>query len=197
MDEQQETDLACQLKNGSIDAWNALYETYSRRVWCMVARLMGSQSADIADVVQETFMAAASSTHTYDAGRGSLWSWLGGIARRQVALYYRKQGRQPSGEPGDPTDNRCSTPDDFLAEAELAEIIRGVLRELPSDYESVLTSKYSLQQSIQQMAAQQRCSQEAIRSRLARARRAFRRAMKKHTSEFPEGYIQALTEPPK
>ena len=30
MDEQRETDIACQLKNGSIDAWNALYEAYNQ-----------------------------------------------------------------------------------------------------------------------------------------------------------------------
>lgn len=190
MDEQQETDIACQLKNGSVDAWNALYEAYSRRVWCLVARLMGSRSVDIADVVQETFMAASRSAHTYDATRGSLWFWLGGIARRHVALHYRKQGRQPTGDVGNPADNRCSTPGDCLAEAELAEIVREVLRELPSDYETLLTSKYSRQQSVKQMAAEQRCSQEAVRSRLARARRAFRRAMKKHTPHLPEGYCK-------
>src|SRR5262249_48320365 len=94
MDEQQEREVALGLREGKTDAWRTLYEAYAERVWRSVARLLGPRSADVADVVQETFLAAARSAVTYDAGRGSLWFWLWGIARRHVALHYRKQERQ-------------------------------------------------------------------------------------------------------
>src|SRR6185437_12447852 len=90
MDEQQERDIARGLRAGEADAWRALYDAHAERVWRAVARLMGAQAVDVADVVQETFLAAARSADSYDAARGSLWWWLWGIARRQVA-----QGETP------------------------------------------------------------------------------------------------------
>src|SRR5207248_116660 len=71
----------------------ALYDAFAERVWRGVARLLGPNSADVADVVQETMLAAARSARTFDDGKGSLWVWLWGIARMQVALHYRKQQR--------------------------------------------------------------------------------------------------------
>src|SRR3954451_20271646 len=93
MDEQEAHAVVRGLRAGSADAWRALYDTFAERVWCGVARLLGPHSADVADVVQETMLAAARSARTFDADRGSLWIWLWGIARLQVALHYRKQKR--------------------------------------------------------------------------------------------------------
>ena len=67
--------------------------TPSRSASGAVARLLGPNSADVADVVQETMLAAARSARTYDEVSGSLWNWLWGIARLQVALHFRKQKR--------------------------------------------------------------------------------------------------------
>ena len=93
MDEQQERELARGLRQGEVMAWRALYDAFAERVWRTVARLMGPGSADVADVVQETFLAAARSARTYDPDRGTLWLWLWGIARRHVAVHYRKENR--------------------------------------------------------------------------------------------------------
>src|SRR5262245_60972344 len=93
MDETQEREVARGLREGDADAWRLLYDAYAERVWRAVARLMGAESADVADVVQETFLAAARSATAYDPWRGSLWLWLWGIARHHVALHYRKEKR--------------------------------------------------------------------------------------------------------
>ena len=100
MDDQQEREVARGLQEGKTEAWRALYDAYAKRVWHAVARRMGPGSADVADVVQETFLAAAGSAGGYDATRGSLWLWLSGIARRHVALHYRKQRRHRRVEEG-------------------------------------------------------------------------------------------------
>ena len=93
MDEQQAREVARGLREGRTDAWRALYDAFAPRVWCGVARLLGPASADVADVVQETMIAAARSARTYDAASGSLWNWLWGIARLQTALHFRKRQR--------------------------------------------------------------------------------------------------------
>ena len=72
----------------------ALYDAYAPAVWNAVSRRLGPYSADVADVVQETFLAAASTARNFDRTQGTLWSWLSGIAYHHVAQYFRKQQRQ-------------------------------------------------------------------------------------------------------
>lgn len=183
--------MARGLRRGDVDAWRALYEAYAERVWRTVARLMGPASADVADVVQETFLAAARSAHTYDAARGTLWLWLWGIARRHVALAYRKQERQErvrKARAGLPAGNGEllrwldgeAGPVDVLESAELALLVRATLAELPADYGLLLTAKYLDGLPVEAIAEQERSTSTAVRSKLARARQAFREAFAKH-----------------
>jgi RNA polymerase sigma-70 factor (ECF subfamily) len=193
MDEQTEREVARGLRAGEADAWRALYDAYAERVWRAIARLMGADSADVADVVQETFLAAARSAHAYDAARGSLWLWLWGIARRHVALHYRKEKRHDrlrAAERWLASRNgpvlRClegsdAAPPDVLAAAELATLVRATLTELPDEYESVLTAKYLDGESVEHIARQERSTVTAVRSRLARARQAFRQLLLRST----------------
>lgn len=178
-----EHQLALALGRGETAAWEALYDAHAARVWECIARRVGPSAAEVADIVQETMMAAARSAHTFDPDRGSLWCWLSGIARRQAALFYRQRQTRPlakqaatdEDEPnvawleGDETD-----PADWLASAETADLVRQALAELPADYEILLTGKYFADLSLEQLAAEQNVSLAAINSRIARARRAFR-----------------------
>ncbi len=191
MEEGQQRDIARGLRQGNTEAWHRLYDAYSRRVWGSVARQMGSHSADVADVVQETFLAAARSARNYDASRGSLWLWLSGITRRHVALHFRKQSRHDrlkrAGDRFGPEsvrivhwlENREAAPGDALAAAELSAMVRATLTELPTDYETLLTAKYFDGATVEQIAGLRNCTSTAVRSKLARARRAFRRAFAK------------------
>ncbi|WP_254513021.1 RNA polymerase sigma factor [Anatilimnocola floriformis] len=177
-----ERQLAAALGRGESIAWQALYDAHAARVWDCVARRVGPCAAEVADIVQETMLAAARSAHTFDPERGSLWIWLSGIARRQAALFYRRKQTRPSPRPavddesvdwleGDETD-----PADWLAAGETADLVRQALAELPADYEILLAGKYFADLSLAQLAAESNCTEAALNSRLARARRAFRAA---------------------
>ena len=202
MEAQQERDIARGLCEGNTDAWRALYDAYARRVWQSVARWMGASAADVADVVQETFLAAARSARNYDAARGSLWVWLCGIARNSVALHFRKRERQErlrqAGEwlaAGNQRvvrwlENREADPGEALAAAELAAVVRTVLTELPLDYETLLTARYLDDVSVEQIAGLEQCSTTAIRSKLARARQAFRAAFVKTSNYSSDGHAR-------
>jgi len=180
MDAQQERAVARGLREAKPEAWRALYEAYAERVWRAVARLMGPAASDVADVVQETFLAAARSAATYDETRGSLWFWLWGIARRHVALHYRKEERHDrlkqaeawlAARNGQPLSG---APPEVLEAAELATLVRATLLELPEDYEMLLTAKYLDGVSVDEIALHERSTATAVRSKLARARQAFR-----------------------
>ena len=62
MDQRQELEIADGLRSGSAEAWRALYDAYAESVWVFIARRMTPYVADVPDVVQETFLAAACSS---------------------------------------------------------------------------------------------------------------------------------------
>jgi len=198
MDKNTELKIAQGLQKGNRQAWLQLYEAYAEPVWRNISRHTGGDSAAVADIVQETFLAAARSARNFRPDRGTLWIWLWTIARRQVALYYRKQKpnivlRQAQqwwtlldGEKFDWIDAKADMPPDILESQELAVLVRLALSELPGDYQTLLLAKYVDNQPAEQIARQMGCSEVAVRSKLARARKAFRKAFKKITSSTPK-----------
>jgi RNA polymerase sigma-70 factor (ECF subfamily) len=191
MDKNTELEIAKGLQQGKCQAWKELYEAYIEQVWKNVSRLVGGDSDAVADIVQETFLAAARSAKYFDPDRGSLWIWLWTIARRQISLYYRKQ--KPSilssqaqdwwmalnGEKLDWIDAKADMPPEILQSREIAELVRCALRELPGDSQSMLLAKYVDNQSGEQIAEQMSSTESAVRSKLARARKAFRKAFER------------------
>jgi RNA polymerase sigma-70 factor, ECF subfamily len=192
LDENDERRIAQGLRDGKADAWQALYDAYAERVWRGVARLLGPQSTDVADVVQETMMAAARSARSFDPGRGSLWPWLWGIAHNQTALHLRKQERRnrlttasawlaaSNGQLLHWLEGKEPSPPAALAAAELATLVRAALTELPADYGLLLTARYLDGETVALIALREHSSEMAVRSRLARARLAFRESFGKY-----------------
>jgi RNA polymerase sigma-70 factor, ECF subfamily len=182
LDEPQERAIAQGLRDGKAEAWQALYDAYAERVWRSVARLLGPRRAEIADVVQETMMAAARSASSFDAARGSLWQWLWGIAHNRAALHLRKQDHQHRlvQAVANNGKSRCwldgDAPVDALELAELRSLVRAVLTTLPADYALLLTARYLDGDTVAAIAERDRASEVAVRSKLARARQAFREA---------------------
>ena len=191
MDKNTERDIAKGLQQGDRQTWLQLYEAYAEPVWRNISRLAGGDSTIVADIVQETFLAAARSARNFKPDRGTLWVWLWTIARRQVALYYRKQkpeivlsrARQwwagLDGEKFDWIDAKADMPPDILESQELAVLVRLALSELQGDYQTLLLAKYVDDQTAGQIAGQMNCSEVAVRSKLARARKAFRKTFEK------------------
>lgn len=192
MDEQTQNEIAQGLRRGESAAWQRLYDAYATRVWREVARLVGDRSA-VADVVQETFLEAALSAGGFDPRRGTLWAWLWGVARNQVAYHYRRQTRcdalQRARQWWSTLDGRTRAwavgedrpPEEALASRELAVLVRATLAELRADYQMLLAAKYLDGEPVERIAGELGCSGEAVRSKLARARRAFRRAFSRLT----------------
>ncbi len=175
--------LARGLAAGSSAAWHELYDAFAEAVWRCVARRVGPHAADVADIVQETFLAAARSARTFDPARGSLWGWLSGIARRQTALHFRRKQTRPEAAGGDEYhDPLGKDTADLLSLAETAAAVRRVLSGLPVDYETLLVGKYQEGLSLEELAQAEDCTVDAVSSKLARARRAFREAYERHVA---------------
>lgn len=170
------------LRLGDRHAWSALYDGYSADIWRYVARLVGPETASVADIVQETFLAAARSARQFDPQRGTVWAWLSGIAHHQAALYWRqikKTQRLKELAESHSDDLRRWLDDSEAADEpwqrrELAETVRGVLADLPVEYSTLLTAKYLDDRTLEDLSSQLGGSVDAIKSKLARARREFR-----------------------
>lgn len=185
MDQDAERDIARGLREGSAQSWRTLYDAFALRVWNSVARRVGPSSSDVADIVQETFLAAARSAGSYDPARGSLWCWLSGIARNQTALFFRKGTSRQELTYEFELPGRESEPAELLVTQELALAVRKVLNLLPLEYETLLVGKYLDELSLEELAAAEASTAVAISSKLARARQAFRHEFEKQSQPKP------------
>jgi RNA polymerase sigma-70 factor, ECF subfamily len=111
---------------GLADDFAEVYAQQLEAVWRYVrARVPGH--ADAEDVTSEVFVRAAEGWARYDARRGSISTWLFGIAHHVVADWWRRLGREVPWEPIDiAADSRSpSAPDPedaVLAGAARAEV---------------------------------------------------------------------------
>jgi RNA polymerase sigma-70 factor (ECF subfamily) len=185
--------VACGLRDGQQAAWTRLYDAYCQEVWRYVARLVGDDTATVADIVQEVFLAAAGAARTYDPARGTLRAWLLGIAHRQTAFHWRaaaRAGRWRQLAAAGATRFRqwlddSDAPGDASERLELGDLVRGVLAELTADDAVLLLGKYADELSLEQLAEQSGRSVEAVKSKLARARREFRQQFTQRTGTDP------------
>jgi RNA polymerase sigma-70 factor (ECF subfamily) len=182
LDETAQQTVVCGLRNGHRDAWTALYDGYSTDLWKYVARLVGSSSGDVADVIQETFLAAAGSARQYDPARGTLWAWLTGIAHHQVSIFWRQAARrskllQLAESRAEELQRWIDETDDTIdlwERRELGDLVRATLGTMSRDYAVLLTAKYLDEQSLEEISKREGGSVDAMKSKLARARREFR-----------------------
>ena len=180
--------LSVRIRAGDRGAWEQIYDRYSHDLWRYVARLLGNSSETVTEVVQEVFLAAAKGARTFDPERGTWWSWLTGIAHRQVAEHYRRQARIQRGTQlaikhhSTRLNERmtCSSnPVELLEQKEMADIVRSLLCELSEEYAALLAAKYMDLSSVEEIRRRFGGTSDSIRSKLRRARAEFRTAFER------------------
>jgi RNA polymerase sigma-70 factor (ECF subfamily) len=183
LDADQQSAVIEGLAAGRAEAWAALYDEYAEMVWRYAARLLGAGRDgavrdSVADVVQETFLAAARSARTFDATRGTLRSWLLGIVHVQTAQHWRRRGLQARSEVhGSQSETVDHDPSGGLQRREQVEHVRRVLADMPAEYAWLLVQKYVDDRPIAALTGDLAAGADAVKSKLARARRLFRTAM--------------------
>jgi RNA polymerase sigma-70 factor (ECF subfamily) len=145
-------------------------------------RLGAADSAEVEDVVQDTFVVAFESLARFD-GRSSLQTWLAGIAKNKISARRRK--RRPMSlsdalEEADPdidawlaAIDETTLPEHALERRETRELVGATLAQLPLEYRDALLSKYVQGESTAEVASRSGRSTKAAESLLTRARTAF------------------------
>lgn len=112
---------------GDDDALRVAYDAWAGLVLALCRRSLPTEQ-DAEDVTQQVFVAAWRSRERFDPARGTLASWLMGIARHKVVDRLRNLERQPR-----PVEVRDEVPVDEAGIDRLAErlLVADALRRLP------------------------------------------------------------------
>jgi len=164
--------LAKGLKAGKSGAWDQFYALYGSALFRFVMTLSDECKVRASDVTQDVMVTALERIKTYDPKRGSLWAWLCGIATNKGREYLRRAVRENHLQKQ--LQNRPA-PRHATSDEEASEVLH-VLAQVHPRHQEVLSLKYMEGCSVQEIAARIASTEEAIESRLTRAREAFRKA---------------------
>jgi RNA polymerase sigma-70 factor (ECF subfamily) len=117
---------------GDPAALGALFDRYHEAVYRLVSRLIRSESHEIDDLVQTTFLEAWRSAKKYSA-RGAVKSFLFGIAANTVRHHVRSAKRRRDAYAAWPQPVAVGTPDVALQRSQELARLAAALEELPHD----------------------------------------------------------------
>ncbi len=153
-------DLVISAKQGSLEAFNSLYETYYPQVVKRVQYLVPAE--DVEDVTQDVFIAVMRSLKSF-RGAAKFSTWLRVLTNRQIADFYRrrKQAALPLHEglrdpsPAHPADE--------------VMILRQAFQRLPGKYREIILLRFAEDMPFGDIARLQNRSLEATKSLFRRA----------------------------
>ena len=181
MADDEQSSLITVLKQRDRSAWSAVVDRHLQEVYGFVFHLVGGDRAVAEDINQETWLEALDGIDHCNATQGSFRNWLFGIARKRVALHYRR--RALAGNPtslSDPFGKAAELgdisvlPEDVLEEVERVWVVRAAILLLPVDRREVLLGKYVEGLSVESIAIRMGRTAKAVESLLSRAREQVR-----------------------
>ena len=167
-----ETDLVARLKAGDEDAAHEFFDRYAARIRRFIANSLGAAADEADDILQETFIALADALPFF-RGDSSLFTFACAIAHRKVLSLIRTNARRARLMQAAPIAEHAA-----LQDAGADREFNRALAELRPEYREVLLLKYVEEIGVSEIARILRISEHAVESRLARARKALRKALK-------------------
>ena len=172
MSDSDETLLARMLK-GDEDAFTTLYRRRQGPVYRFALHM--TRSVAVAeDVTQEVFLMLLESGRRFDSSRGTLLSFLYGIARNHILRRIEKDAREQPAEPAEIEDcigsDGVVDPMNDLTRREAIETVRRAIVSLPPIYREVVVLCDLEEASYEDASAALDCPMGTVRSRLSRAR---------------------------
>lgn len=162
VDYSEDIKLAKKVSKGNEIAWRIIYEKYFESLYQFVFYRIGRHKEDTEDILQEIIFAVAESIENYK-GESSLYTWLCGIAKNKILLFFREKGTKQKYEVAmEYLDNEMkifinniesdSIPDKILEKQETKDMLGICLSTLPIHYKQVLIEKYFNDGSVKEIA---------------------------------------------
>ena len=175
------------LKARDRSAWSAAVDRHLHEVYGFVFHLVGGDRAVAEDLNQEVWLEAMDGIDQCDATRGSFRNWLYGIARKRVALHYRRRAlagnRTPLHAPSTEETGlggMSVLPEDVLERMEQKAVVRAAMLVLPDDRREVLLWKYVEGLSVAAIAVRMGKTAKAVESLLSRTREQMRGLLREY-----------------
>ena len=209
-------DLALRLRERDPEALETLISRYSREIFYFIRLVLDGigVAQDAEECVNDLFVAVWQEIDSFDAGRGTLRTWLT-MRSKYIALDRRRQlcrrqthnlqsadesrpwnsaesagGRKSAGW-GYEYDNRVLLPphpeasmESLLEQSERREELRLALATLPEFDRYLIYQRYFKFASTEELAAKTGLTRHAVDTRLWRARKSLREALKEHIHEY-------------
>jgi RNA polymerase sigma-70 factor (ECF subfamily) len=168
---------------GRTDAVRALLDATGPVLYGFVLARVGGQRAVAEDVVQETYLEAMRSAHTF-RGDSALTTWLCGIARHRLMRHYESERRQEAAR-----NELAMLPfsGDQLEAVERSDAVMLALGRLPSTQRQALVLKYLDGLSVEEVAAALGRDRVQVQSLLQRGREGLRRQLGTSMEDFGDG----------
>jgi len=184
--------LVRQYLRGDVRAFEVLFRKYQTPIFNLVSRMVNGE--DAYDLTQDVFCQAMRALHTF-RGEAKFSTWLYSIARNVCLNHLRHRSciRQESLE--EIADNGCSLelPDDtadveqIVETHELQRIVNSVLATLTAEQRLLITLRDFEQLSYEEISLITETSLSNVKSRLHRARMAFKDKFKPYLKLLREG----------
>jgi RNA polymerase sigma factor (sigma-70 family) len=156
--------------------FEAAFRQHFPLVYRFIARRVSSALAD--DLAAETFAVAYRRRASFDPGRGSLRSWLYGIAANLVRNHWRAEQHLLALDarlvPEVDSSDGCDAADQRVIASLLAPRLAAALGQISAEQREVLLLRAWAELSHEEIAAALDLTPGTVRSRLSRARAALR-----------------------
>jgi RNA polymerase sigma-70 factor, ECF subfamily len=180
------------LRTGDRVEFSRLVEAYSGKLYRLALKMLGNQQ-DAEDILQETFLKAYRHLNSFD-GRSSLSTWLYRIATNEALMKLRQKRPEivSIDEPVETMEGEqepvqivdwCCLPEDELTSAEVRAYIDAAVERLPESLQVVFLLRDIEDLSTLETAQALNLSEEAVKTRLSRARMRLREELSSYFSE--------------
>jgi RNA polymerase sigma-70 factor (ECF subfamily) len=167
------------IRAGDKSACAECIEIHSPGIYRLALRMMRNED-DAEDVVQETFLNAFRGIDSFD-GRSTLRTWLFRIAYNAALMRLRRSGPEtvPVDEEAGPEEGQAvprelfdwrDLPEDELEKSEVREELERAIRNLPEKLRAVFVMRELENVSTEDTASALSISEDAVKTRLHRAR---------------------------
>jgi RNA polymerase sigma-70 factor (ECF subfamily) len=158
---------------GDAAAFGRIYDRYRDRVYGFAYRMLRS-SAPAEDVTHEVFLALIVDPRRFSSDKGSLLTYLCGIARHHVLRYFRR-AEYAADQPDHDRELDAGGADalDGLLEKERAEQVNASIDSLPPLQREVLILREFHELSYSEIAEVTTTDVNVVKARLHRARQAI------------------------
>ena len=181
-------------RNGELDAFEQIVRRYENKVYNIAYRFLGNHS-DAADLAQEVFLRIYKALPGF-RGDSSLTTWIyritSNVCRDEIRRQQRAHVVSIDTGPGENNaysvnhlENRGPTPEEVVEQDEFNSLVQKCLSELSEEHRLILIAREMQELSYEEIAEVMQCSLGTVKSRLSRARHAFKEKYLARREHFP------------